>query len=232
MLQMNEGDAVAVIVAAGQGSRMGANHNKLLLQLGKRTILETSLEPFLLHPRIRKIFLATAPQDQQKINKFISEEVVLVKGGKRRQDSVHNALQELMRENPIPEVVLIHDGARPFCNANLIDRILDSAWKDDAAMPVLPIMDTIRHISEQKSNVVNRRALFAVQTPQGFRTKLIYDASLQAQQNNWEVTDDASLLEKCGKKVSSVEGIPHNLKITTPADLEQAKGILKSMNLS
>jgi 2-C-methyl-D-erythritol 4-phosphate cytidylyltransferase len=75
MLQMNEGDAVAVIVAAGQGSRMGANHNKLLLQLGKRTILETSLEPFLLHPRIRKIFLATAPQDQQKINKFISEEV-------------------------------------------------------------------------------------------------------------------------------------------------------------
>ena len=99
--------AVAVIVAAGKGSRMGENRNKLLLPLGTSTILETSLEPFLKHSRIRKIYLAASLQDHQLIKKLIPEEVILVKGGKRRQDSVHNALVEVMKEKNIPDAVLI-----------------------------------------------------------------------------------------------------------------------------
>ena len=84
-------NAVAVIVAAGKGSRMGGNRNKLLLPIGTSTILETSLEPFLKHSRIQKIYLVVSLRDHQFIKKLIPEEVVLVKGGKRRQDSVHNA---------------------------------------------------------------------------------------------------------------------------------------------
>ena len=99
--------AVAVIVAAGKGSRMGENRNKLLLPLETSTILETSLEPFLKHSRIRKIFLVASLQDHQLIKKLIPEDVILVKGGKRRQDSVHNALVEVMKGKNIPEAVLI-----------------------------------------------------------------------------------------------------------------------------
>ena len=123
---------------------------------------------------------------------------------------------------------MIHDGARPFCSSNLIDRILYATFRHDAAIPVLPINDTVRRITEEKTNVVDRRGLYTVQTPQGFRPELIYAASSKAK--NTEVTDDASLLENIPQRIASVEGEMHNIKITTPADLEQARWIINLMN--
>ena len=123
----------------------------------------------------------------------------------------------------------MHDGARPFCSIKLIDRILDAAFEHDAAIPVLPLVDTIRRVTEEKTEVVDRSKLFAVQTPQGFRTELILDASKQALEKNWVVTDDASLVENSGHEVITVEGEPQNLKITTPDDLKQANWILNLM---
>ena len=90
--------AFAIIAAAGKGSRMGENRNKLLLPLGTSTIIQTCIEPFLNHSRIRKIYLSASPQDYQLIKDMVPKEVTLVKGGKRRQDSVHNALLEVMKE--------------------------------------------------------------------------------------------------------------------------------------
>ena len=101
---------------------------------------------------------------------------------------------------------------------------------DDAAIPVLPINETVRRITVEKTNVVDRRGLYSVQTPQGFRPELIFKASSKAKSKNTEVTDDASLLEKIPQKVASVEGEVHNIKITTPADLEHARWIINSMN--
>ena len=203
--------AVAIIVAAGKSSRMGENRNKLLLPIGTSTILEASLEPFLKHSRIRKIYLVASVKDHHLIKKLIPEEVILVKGGKRRQDSVHNALVEVMKGKNIPNVVLIHDGARPFCSLNLIDRVLDATKMYDAAIPVLPINETVRRITVEKPSVVDRRGLYSVQTPQGFRPELIYKASSKPQAKNTEVTDDASLLEKISQRVASVEGEVHNI---------------------
>jgi len=229
---MTNKDAVAVIVAAGQGTRMGGEHNKLLLPLGTRTILEFSIETFLKHPGIRKIFLTVSSQDRHIFEKIVPQEVVLVKGGKRRQDSVHNALLKIIQEQQFPELVLVHDGARPFCSAKLIDRILDAAYEHGAAIPVLPLMDTIRRVTEEKTEVVERDELFAVQTPQGFLLEQLLYASMQTTANKWTVTDDASMIENAGGRITTVEGDPQNLKITTPADLERADWILKSTNLS
>jgi len=225
-------DAVAVIVAAGQGTRMGEQHNKLLLPLGTSTILEFCIEPFLKHTGIRKIYLTVASQDRRVFERIIPKEVILVEGGKRRQDSVHKALLRVLQEKPVPELVLVHDGARPFCSAELIGRILAASFEHGAAIPVIPLVDTIRRVTKKKTEVVERSELFAVQTPQGFRTELLKDASMQAVANNWTVTDDASLVEKSGGRVATVEGEPQNIKITTPADLERADWILNSKFLS
>ena len=229
---MTDRDVVVVIVAAGQGTRMGGNHNKLLLPLGTRTILEFSLELFLKHSGIRKIFLTVAAQDRHVFEKIIPKEVVLVEGGKRRQDSVHNALLRVLQEKPVPELVLVHDGARPFCSAEIIDRVLDAALEHGAAIPVIPLVDTIRRVTKEKTEVVDRSKLFAVQTPQGFLFEQLLYASMQATANKWTVTDDASMVEKAGGRITTVEGDPQNLKITTPADLELADWLLNSKKLS
>ena len=229
---MTDRDVVVVIVAAGQGTRMGGNHNKLLLPLGTRTILEFSLELFLKHSGIRKIFLTVAAQDRHVFEKIIPKEVVLVEGGKRRQDSVHKALLRVLQEKPVPELVLVHDGARPFCRAEIIDRVLDAALEHGAAIPVIPLVDTIRRVTKEKTEVVDRSKLFAVQTPQGFLFEQLLHASMQATANKWTVTDDASMVEKAGGRITTVEGDPQNLKITTPADLELADWLLNSKKLS
>ncbi len=221
--------ADAVIVAAGQGSRMGAGHNKLLLNLFGETIIEKSVKTFLKNSHIRKIYVTVSAEDRTIFEDILPHQVVLVEGGKRRQDSVHQALLEIRKNKSKPDLVLVHDGARPFCSSKLIDRILQKASSEGTAIPVLPLMDTIRRITDKKTETVDRSELFVVQTPQAFKEELLFNASEAALKNNWNVTDDASLLENNGQIISTVEGEANNIKMTSPADLERAQWIMHYM---
>ena len=218
--------ADAVIAAAGQGKRVGAGRNKLLLDLGNRTVLERTIEVFRTHPRIRCIWLVVSLQDRDEIEALTAGmEITLVDGGVRRQDSVHCALLQL-RESAPPSHVLIQDGARPFTTHDLIDRILDACFEHGAAIPGVPLADTIRRVREGTTEVIDRAELIAVQTPQGFRLDWLWEASQQAQAQDGSVTDDASLLENTGHRVHCVPGDPDNRKLTTPEDLEWARRVL------
>ena len=218
--------ADAVIAAAGQGKRVGAGRNKLLLDLGNRTVLERTIEVFRTHPRIRCIWLVVSLQDRDEIEALTAGmEITLVDGGVRRQDSVHCALLQL-RESAPPSHVLIQDGARPFTTHDLIDRILDACFEHGAAIPGVPLADTIRRVREGTTEVIDRSKLIAVQTPQGFQLDWLWNASQQAQAQDGSVTDDASLLENAGHRVHCVPGDPDNRKLTIPEDFEWARRLL------
>ncbi|MBF0237685.1 MAG: 2-C-methyl-D-erythritol 4-phosphate cytidylyltransferase [SAR324 cluster bacterium] len=217
---MNTPDTIVIIPAAGQGKRMGVGKNKLFLSLGNETILECTLRKFLIHPRIKSIYLAIAKEDEAEIRAMtqaMGEQIRLVYGGEERQDSVWNALQVIRKES-LPTWILVHDGARPLFSHELIDQILEACETCSAAVPVIPLKDTIRRRIENKSEIVDRSMLFATQTPQGFRTELLLQANDQARKDGWKVTDDASLVEHLGHDVAMIPGEETNIKITTPLD--------------
>ena len=221
---MNAEDTAAVIAAAGRGTRMEAGRNKLLFQLDHQTVIEKSLQPFLKHPRIGWIYLVAAPRDFKALNHLVDRyELFLVEGGIRRQDSVHAALKRIAECPEPPDYVLIQDGARPFCSNELLDRVLTGICEKGSAIPVVPLTDTVRRIRSERCEWVDRRELYEVQTPQGFLFGDLWKASHRALREDWEVTDDASLLEKCGKGIHPVRGETGNLKITLPEDLEWAR---------
>ena len=149
-------------------------------------------------------------------------DLTLVLGGQRRQDSVAAALAQIQTDRLV-EKVIVHDAARPLCSTELISRVIRALEHYPAVIPVIPLKDTIRQINGEQVKLVNRQNYVATQTPQGFHLSPYWQATLQSQQEDWDVTDDASLLEKTGIPVHLIPGEETNLKITTPLDLEFAK---------
>ena len=224
-------DVVVIIPAAGQGKRVAAGCNKLLLPLGSQTVLQHTLNLFLQHPRISQIYLVIADRDEEELTSlFASDDIItLISGGAERQDSVFNALERLQQRVPFPRWILVHDGARPLCPPSLIGRILEQCAITGAAIPVMPLTDTIREITPQHTTVLDRSQLFATQTPQGFEAQLLIEAYQTARAKHWQVTDEASIVEKLGHRVSPIEGAEFNLKITTAQDLKQAEWWLRQL---
>jgi len=218
---------LAIIVAAGQGVRMGAGRPKAYLELEGRTLLERSLSPFLSHPRVERVVAATPdPDETRRILGGAAGRAVLVRGGATRQESVLCALRAA--PSGAEEVILVHDAARPLVSRELIDAVLVAAERDGAAVPGLVPPDTVKQADGTGgiAATLDRDRLRLAQTPQGFRGDLLREAYARAERDGFQGTDDASVVERTGRKVTLVEGSPRNIKITTAVDLALAQAIL------
>lgn len=227
--------ANVIIPAAGLGRRMGAGHNKQYLQLAGKPLVAHSLELFDQHPQIEKIYLVLPAAEIDFFSENILPQLQLTKlpqivaGGHERQDSVSNALQQLMFDQvKADSIVLIHDGARPLFNPAKIDELIDCAATQGGAICAVRVKDTIKQVEKGRIWATpERKNLWQAQTPQAFRFELLFRAYQNAVSENFQGTDDASLVERLGHRVMIVEGDYRNLKITTPEDLCIAEALIK-----
>ncbi|MDF2854201.1 MAG: 2-C-methyl-D-erythritol 4-phosphate cytidylyltransferase [Neobacillus sp.] len=217
-----------IIPAAGQGKRMGAGKNKLLLTLNEIPVLIHSLMVFENDELCDGIILAIHPQDEAVfytlLKKYrISKVRDLVPGGKERQDSIYNALKTVTTDG----IILVHDGARPFIRKEHIHQLVVTAEETGAAIIGVPAKDTMKTVRNNLVvDTVERSSLWAVQTPQAFRIPILIRAYEQAEKEKFIGTDDSSLVERIGHPVAMVAGDYDNIKLTTPEDLYFAEAIL------
>lgn len=225
-----------LIPAAGVGRRMGAGRNKLLVALMERPILSWTLEAAAAADSLAWIGIICQPVDRADIEQIVSalkergvlqNPIEFIQGGDTRQASVFNGLQALPSD---ATHVLIHDGARCLATPDLFDRCAKAALETQGFIAAVPVKDTIKQVDKQRmiTNTPDRAQLWAAQTPQGFEVALLKECHEKGRSHNWQVTDDAALLEKCGVPVKIVEGEETNLKVTTPVDLAIAQFILQN----
>ncbi len=217
-----------LIAAAGSGSRMGADRNKLLLEVAGKTLLEWTLQAAFASKSINWIGIVGQPKDKNAIFSILQNSVksfTWINGGKTRQDSVQLGLSALPSD---AEYVLIHDGARCLVNPLVFDEISKILLGGDAVIAASQVVDTIKKVNE-KGEIIDtppRSDLWCAQTPQGFPVNQLKDAHRKALSNGWSVTDDASLFERLGLPVKIYDAGPSNIKVTTPFDLVIAESIL------
>ncbi|GAB2023783.1 2-C-methyl-D-erythritol 4-phosphate cytidylyltransferase [Pseudolactococcus yaeyamensis] len=210
----------AVLLAAGSGSRMAADHNKIFLTLNDKAIFRYSLDLFLSDSDCKQVILVGKAEEKTYFTAFLSDKVCFVAGGAERQDSVRQALACVSEA-----AVMIHDGARPFVTLSE----LDALKAQDNAILAVPVKDTIKQVNHQAqiSQTVPRQNLWGAQTPQFFETSLIQKVHQIAHSKAFLGTDDASLVEIFSDKpVTIVPGSYDNIKITTPEDLIFGQAIL------
>ena len=225
---------IAVVVAAGSGSRMKAKENKQFLMLSGYPLLAVTLLKLSKSKLIDEIIVVTRASDIVTVGSLISDYGIkkvrsIVPGGATRQQSVLKGLSEIDEEC----LVLIHDGARPFFSENLIETLLSDAEKHGAAAPGLVPKDTISVVSENGffKEITERSTLRALQTPQVFKSQLIKEAHLKAERENKEFTDDCSLFVYYGGRVYISEGEADNIKITVPEDVPIAEMIMEKTGI-
>lgn len=223
-----------IIPAAGQGKRMGAGRNKVLLELNQMPIFIQTLKVFEMDQECNGIYLAINPQDEGEMKALLHKHqltkvMAVAPGGKERQHSIYNALKCVKQEG----IVLVHDAARPFINKKLLDPLVKAAEENGAAILAVPVKDTVKKAAGKiVTETVERTSLWAVQTPQAFRFSILMQAYQKAEQDDYLGTDDASLVERIGQNVMIVEGSYDNIKLTTPEDLYFAEAIIRKQNES
>jgi 2-C-methyl-D-erythritol 4-phosphate cytidylyltransferase len=226
----------AIVAAAGVGVRMGAETPKPYLLLGGKPILVHTLKVFETAPEVGEVTVVAHPDDldycQEKVIAPANFKKVLrlVPGGKERQDSVFNALKALQKDEDL-EIVLVHDGVRPFITHDHIRRAIEGARRHGAAILGWPAQDTLKRV-DAKGKVIQtleRKDIWQIQTPQAFKAALLWRAFVEAHTRNFYGTDEASLVEALNLPVVVVPGSPFNLKITTPEDLQLAETLLPAL---
>jgi 2-C-methyl-D-erythritol 4-phosphate cytidylyltransferase len=225
---MAEPRVTLLIPAGGAGARMGTRTPKQFLRLGRRSILEMTLAHFqagLVHEIVIALPEAHIPGAQRWLGRRRADRrpaPSLVVGGATRQESVWRALQA----NPDrdADIVIVHDGVRPFITRELITRVMRAAVVYGAAICALPIVETVKRVRDDVVEAtLDRAQLWAVQTPQAFRYPLLREAHEKARRDGFLGTDEAMLVERLGHPVRVVRGLETNIKITTPDDLRRAR---------
>lgn len=222
--------AVALIVAAGRGTRMGGDLPKQFLPVAGKAALTHSAEAFLAHPMVGSVCVVIHPDDAERAKSALAalalppgKTLSFAMGGETRQHSVAAGLDAFTA--PAGTLVLIHDAARPFVSESLITRAIAAGLSHGAAIPVLPVTDTIAEVDEagMQTGQADRTRLRAVQTPQVFRLDAIRAAhAAAATAGRYDFTDDAGVLRATGASVATFEGCARAFKLTTPQDLARA----------
>ena len=217
----------AVIVAAGSASRMGGI-DKIMTPLKGEPVIVRTVRAFQECDAIREIVVVTREDLVMPASSLCSgfDKVrAVAAGGKSRQESVHLGLNLLSRD---VKLVAIQDGARPLISQQVIQRVVQAADYYGAAVPAIPVKDTIKVAQGGLvTQTPDRKSLYAVQTPQVFEFDLLRGALKRAAETGAEITDDCSAVELLGMTVKVVEGDERNLKITTPVDLKIAEALLE-----
>ncbi len=221
----------AIIVAAGKGTRMGANVDKLWLEVAGRPVIAHTWKQFNDARCVDEIILVVRDGMQEHFAELavkfnFKKPFRLVAGGVERQDSVWNGLEAV---SPKTEFVAIQDAARPCTRADLIAATIEAARETGAAVAAQPVADTIKETADGKiiSRTVDRAKLWSVQTPQTFRVEIIRHAIATARQKGLVLTDDTAACELIGQPVRLVKSPAPNPKVTVPADLPLIESLLR-----
>jgi 2-C-methyl-D-erythritol 4-phosphate cytidylyltransferase len=212
----------AIIPAAGLGIRMGSNIPKQFLLLDGKPILHHTLSVLDQCSIVDEVILVVSKKEiamvQQQIRDSHPKVTKVIMGGKERQDSVSNGLQSLDSET---DIVVVHDGVRPFVSPDLIRETVEAARDFGAAISAIPVIDTIKKVNPEGlvERTVDRSGLWRVQTPQTFQVSLLKEALEKAQADNFYGTDESSLIEYLGREVKVIPGSEFNIKITRSEDL-------------
>lgn len=213
-----------IVVAGGRGSRLGGPVPKQLLDLGGRSILQRSVAAFDRHPDIAHVVVVLPDELVASGVALVgrtTRPVAIVAGGARRQDSVARGFDAVP---PECDVVLVHDAARPFVGADVIDRVIEATRASGVAVPAVPSRDTVKRVDAGRTvgETLPRDRIWLAQTPQGFRRDRLAEAVVRGRRDA-EATDEAMLAEQAGRRVVVVQGDDRNVKITTEDDLRAAR---------
>ena len=217
----------AVIMAGGEGLRMGAAVPKQFLELGGKPILRLTIERFLEYDPTIGLVIVLPSSGKEMWKEYCSstgflERYSMATGGITRFHSVQNALKYV----PDGALVAVHDGVRPFVTKEFLARMFDAAQRCEAVIPVVPAVDSLRECEPSgESFAIDRSRIVAVQTPQVFRSEILKSAYNQAYSTSF--TDDASVVEAAGIRITLCEGLRGNFKITTPEDYEIASALCR-----
>lgn len=212
----------AIITAGGRGVRIGGDVPKQFLELNGKPILQHTLENFRLTGLVDEVVLVvpadSVEQVEQDYQQFGDWLTCVVAGGRERQDSVGNGLDAL---GPEADIVMVHDGVRPFVSVEMLQQSIEVAHESGGAICAIPVSDTLKRADEdgEVSETVDRQGLWRMQTPQTFSRSLIEEAFDKARADNYYGTDEGMLVERLGRPVKLVNGSEFNIKITRPEDL-------------
>lgn len=219
----------AVVLAAGNGTRMGIDKSKLLIEIGGKTVIERSVAVFENMAEIDEIIIVCRECDVERFSELLPQDnITFVIGGKTRQESVKNAVETI----DDCDYIIIHDGARPLVTPETVVKTLDEAQIRKAAATGVYVKDTVKVVDENL-NIVgtpNRKNLVLIQTPQIFDFATYKQALKKAEEEGKDYTDDCQLVENIGVECGVVIGEYENIKITTKGDVPMAESIINARN--